>query len=114
DVPRPEQIQALPVDERGYPVPWFVAKVNGRWDFRVMADGKIGRATRNGVCWICGRPGLTGREAVFVIGPMCVVNRVSAEPPAHRECAEYAAQACPFLSQPRMRRNERNMPAGAR
>jgi hypothetical protein len=47
---------------------------------------------------------------VFVIGPMCAVNRVSAEPPSHRSCALYAVQACPFLTQPRAKRNEKDMP----
>jgi hypothetical protein len=41
---------------------------------------------------------------------MCTVNRVSAEPPSHLACAEYAARACPFLSKPNMRRNEVDMP----
>jgi hypothetical protein len=37
---------------------------------------------------------------------------VSSEPPSHRDCAEYAVKACPFLAQPKMRRNEKDMPAG--
>ncbi|UPK08388.1 hypothetical protein IVB05_37365 [Bradyrhizobium sp. 170] len=59
-------------------------------------------------CWLCGEP--LGKFMVFVIGPMCSINKGSAEPPSHRECALYAVQACPFLTQPRMRRNERDMP----
>jgi hypothetical protein len=35
---------------------------------------------------------------------MCAVNRISSEPPSHRECAEYAAKNCPFLSKPQMHR----------
>lgn len=61
-------------------------------------------------CWLCGGP--LGANATFVIGPMCAINRVSAEPPSHRDCAEYAAKACPFLTNPAMRRRERNMPDG--
>jgi hypothetical protein len=41
---------------------------------------------------------------------MCAVNRVISEPPQHFECAEFSAKSCPFLSQPRMRRNERDLP----
>ena len=41
---------------------------------------------------------------------MCAVNRVSSEPPAHPACARYAVQACPFLANPRMRRNENDLP----
>lgn len=29
----------------------------------------------------------------FVVGPMCELNRISGEPPSHRECAEFSA-AC--------------------
>ena len=45
-----------------------------------------------------------------VIGPMCAVNRITSEPPCHPQCARYAVQACPFLSQPRARRNEKDLP----
>jgi hypothetical protein len=41
---------------------------------------------------------------------MCSINRISSEPPSHRECAEYAVKACPFLSKPRARRNEEGLP----
>jgi hypothetical protein len=43
----------------------------------------------------------------FTIGPMCAINRTSAEPPEHRECAEFAVQACPFLVNPNQKRNPR-------
>jgi len=45
-----------------------------------------------------------------VIGPMCVINRVTSEPPSHRECAEFAAIACPFLTRPRQKRDKKDMP----
>jgi acetyl-CoA acetyltransferase len=40
---------------------------------------------------------------------MCVVNRVTSEPPNHRECAEFAAKACPFLTNPRQKRDYKDM-----
>jgi hypothetical protein len=58
---------------------------------------------------LCGEQ--LGKFMVFTIGPMCAVNRVSAEPPSHYDCARYAVEACPFLTQPRMRRNEVDLPA---
>ncbi|MBO0718309.1 MAG: hypothetical protein J2P55_13360, partial [Rhizobiales bacterium] len=60
------------------------------------------------LCWLCGQP--LGQYFAFVIGPMCSINRVSSEPPSHRDCAEYAVKACPFLNQPKMRRNEKDIP----
>ncbi len=47
---------------------------------------------------------------------MCTVNRISAEPPSHRDCARYAVQVCPFLANPAMRRRPTgldNMPGVA-
>ena len=59
-------------------------------------------------CWLCGQT--LGKHMTFPIGPMCAITRTTAEPPSHLACAEYAVKACPFLSQPRMRRNERDLP----
>ncbi len=107
DIPIPPRMQRLPI-QRGYPVPWFVAQVNGEWDFRVIGPGKITQAHNQRRCWLCGQP--LGANIVFTIGPMCSVNRVSAEPPSHLDCAQYGARACPFLSKPKMRRNDKDLP----
>jgi hypothetical protein len=107
NIPVPGRMQHRPISSKGFPVPWFVAQINGEWDFRVIGPGKIAEAHNHRKCWLCG--GQMGRWSVFTIGPMCSVNRVSAEPPAHLSCAEYAAKACPFLTQPRMRRNDKGL-----
>jgi hypothetical protein len=88
-----------------------VAYIDGKPDFRVIGPDKIATALKRKVCWICGQP--LGVHLTFVIGPMCAVNRVISEPPSHHECAEYAAKTCPFLTKPRMRRNEKNIPEEA-
>lgn len=106
--PLPARMKRLAVDERGYPVPWFVAWVNGKPDFRVADTAKMFRARRFGHCWICGK--LDGAVKTFVIGPMCAVNRTTSEPPCHAGCAEYAAMACPFLTLPKTRRRDANLP----
>jgi len=97
-------MQDLPRDKRGYPVPWFVDWVNGEPEFRAMDRRKLLRAIRERLCWVCGKQ--LWREMVFVIGPMCAINRVSSEPPSHRECAQFSARGCPFLSRPHMVRRE--------
>jgi hypothetical protein len=106
----PKRMERLAIDRRGFPVPWFASWVNGEPDFRVIDRAKIEAAHHAKVCWICG--GKLSAKKAFVIGPMCAVNRISSEPPAHRECAHYAALACPFLSQPRARRNDKDLPDG--
>lgn len=102
--PLPRRMQKLPVDERGYPVPWFVAYVDGKPEFRAMDAEKFRRALRDKLCWVCGET--RGVYAVFVVGPMCGVNRVSSEPPSHLDCARWSAENCPFLSDPHMVRRE--------
>jgi hypothetical protein len=103
-LPLPLRLRQLPVDARGYPVPWFVAWHDGQPEFRAMDARKWRDAVQLKLCWVCGQP--LGRWLAFPIGPMCAVNRVTAEPPSHRECAEWSIRNCPFLSQPRMVRRE--------
>lgn len=99
----PPRIARLPV-ARGYPVPWFVAWVDGQPEFRAMDPEKLVRAVREKLCWVCGDK--LGVHMTFVLGPMCGINRTSAEPPCHLECARYSAKNCPFLSKPHMVRRE--------
>lgn len=109
--PLPPRIAQLPLDHRGFPVPWFVAWIDGAADFRVVGPGKLVDAVYHNKCWICGER--LGVHKAFLIGPMCAINRTIAEPPSHFECAEFSAKACPFLTKPRMRRNEKDIPAEA-
>jgi hypothetical protein len=105
DIPLPARLAHRPVNDRGFPVPWFVSRIDGKWDFVNVDPRKIGEAYRKKTCWLCGEP--LGRFFAFVIGPMCSINRVSSEPPSHRECAEYAVRVCPFLTRPNAKRNEK-------
>jgi hypothetical protein len=98
----PASIQKLPVDQRGFPVPFFVQWIDGEPDFRVTRRDAMTACVKRDLCWICGQP--LGRMKSFAIGPMCAVNRVSAEPPSHPPCARFAAEACPFLSRPLAKR----------
>jgi hypothetical protein len=105
DIPAPPpMMRHLPIDKRGYPVPWFVMWVDGEPEFRAMDRQKFMLAMNRRRCWVCG--GDLFREEVYTIGPMCAINRISGEPPSHRECAEYSARACPFLTKPHMVRRE--------
>ena len=66
----PERMKSLPVDHRGFPVPWFVAWVDGKPVFPAMDGDKLRQAIQFGKCWVCGKP--LGRFKYWVIGPMCV------------------------------------------
>lgn len=105
----PERLKSLPVDERGYPVPWFVQWLFNEAgvavpEFRAMSQAKYVLAIERKLCWVCGER--LGSRMTFVVGPMCGINRISAEPPSHLECAEWSARNCPFLSRPQMVRRE--------
>ena len=104
----PANIARLPRDHRGYPVPWFVEWIDGKPDFRIASGRRFRHALRLNLCWVCGTP--RSRRATFVVGPMCAINRTSSEPPSHRVCAVYAAQACPFLTDPARRRGGAHLP----
>jgi hypothetical protein len=95
------------MNDEGKVVPY--GSEGGKPDFRVISPGKMASAYNNDLCWICGGK-LLGHGRVNVVGPMCVINRVTSEPPSHRECAEYAAIACPFLTNPREKRDVKDMP----
>lgn len=111
DIPGP--MAALP-RHRGYPVPYFVTWLSedrsvalprgqGEPDFRVITPEVVEECWSLSRCWLCGRT-LNSRYNSFVIGPMCAINRTSAEPPSHNDCADWSARACPFLSRPHAKR----------
>jgi hypothetical protein len=108
----PPRIKRLPVDKRGFPVPKFVAIIDGEPDHRVVNAAWFGPATRHRLCWLCGEP--MGRYYTSIIGCMCSVNRIISEPPSHRDCAEWAVRGCPFLSRPHAHRREAGLPEDAR
>lgn len=119
DIPLPIRMRKLPISDKGFPIPAFVAWLNAEGntyvregtpdavrDFRVINHHHVDRCYRLSRCWICNEP--LGVYRVFAIGPMCAVSRVTMEPPSHRDCVEYATRACPFMMRPRMRRNEKD------
>lgn len=105
-IPIPFHLQAMPMSKRGFLVPWFVKWINGEPDFRIMDAAKLYEAISRRLCWMCGVRLKREMPFVFVVGPMCVINCISTEPPSHPDCARYAAQVCPFLTRPHARRRE--------
>lgn len=104
----PHHMRNLPVDARGYPIPWFVHWHDGKPDFRVLDHEKYDRAVKLDLCAVCG--GKLGRFKSFVGGPMNAIQMISGEPPVHRECALFSVRACPFLLLPLAKRREANLP----
>jgi hypothetical protein len=103
DIPMTDGIARLRINDEGFPVPWFVPWRDDKPIMNMADAEKYAAARRLNLCWCCGTN--LGQYKAFVIGPMCAINRISSDPPSHRLCAEYAVRACPFLRNPRMRRN---------
>jgi hypothetical protein len=103
----PPHMASLPVF-KGYPVPYFVGLIDGVPDFRLVDPLKLKRCLEFEACWLCGKP--LGAHRHFVIGPMCVVNRITSEPPSHLDCAHFAVEACPHLINPGAKRRSANLP----
>jgi hypothetical protein len=103
-------MKARPLDERGYPVPYFVAWPNGKPDHRIVDPKKKADCVRFALCWLCGQP--RGRFTTYIVGPMCAINRISSEPPSHTDCAEFSVKACPFLTRPQAQRRVTALPEG--
>jgi hypothetical protein len=114
--PLTERIGKLLIDERGYPVPkfvqWIAAKGSstttpygvGYPEFRIASAEHMSNSYRFHLCWVCGQ--MLGRHRAYVIGPMCCINLISAEPPSHVDCAVWSVKGCPFLATPQMKRRE--------
>lgn len=105
----PRCMLQLPRDHAGRPVPYFASWTDGKPDFRVASLRAMRSCLKHGLSWVCGQP-IYSRDCAFPLGPMCVVSRVTAEPPSHIDCATWSALNCPFLSRPGMTRRDRNMP----
>jgi hypothetical protein len=107
----PVRMRGLPVDtKRGLPVPYFVAWFKGdeecdpgtgEPDYRIIGRERREECHVKERCWLCGQK--LGRHHAYVIGPMCAINRTTSEPASHLDCAAYAVQVCPFLSNPATR-----------
>ncbi len=95
----PARVAALPVDERGYPIPHTVKWIDGKPDFRVIDPEKWHKAVRLRCCSLCGQS--LGARMAFVGGEKSIANRLFVDPPMHRDCAIYALQVCPFLAAPK-------------
>ena len=86
----------LPLDERGYPIPYFVPIINGKPDFRFQDAHKKETCRKYLKCNICGKK-LKDREFWFITGPLGLMNSVASDEPSHEDCARFSLRACPHL-----------------
>ena len=102
----PASVAKLPVDARGYPVPFFVDWLpDGTPEFRAADPRKMVRCAVESLCWICGeklhRSRLGFRSTIaFAHHHPAAQLHPSSEPPS------WSARNCPFLARPNMKRRE--------
>ncbi|MGA0601436.1 hypothetical protein ACO2Q3_12100 [Caulobacter sp. KR2-114] len=92
----PARVARLPVDHRGFPVPWFVAWRDGAPQFPVIDAGKLALAWTAERCWVCGEA--LGAWRGWIVGPLSALEGATPEPPSHCDCAGFAVTACPHLA----------------
>lgn len=91
----PSRMRSLPVHE-GWPIPFFVGRVNGVLDLRVSDPRKAKACGKRRLCWVCGQalePVIT-----FIGGPISVDNMTFSDGPMHEECSTCALRICPYLA----------------
>lgn len=92
----PPELSQLELDERGYPIPYFVGKINGKFNFKYQDRKKRDSCIQWRWCPICAKR--LDKEFSYVItGPQGLKNKVVSDAPMHLVCAEFSLQACPHI-----------------
>lgn len=97
-IPIPAQMRDQPV-QGGLAIPWNALKLpDGGWDLAGAHSRKTNLATLDGRCQGCGFK--IARPFHFFAGHTELVQEPLQlqDAPLHRECADYAAAACPMLN----------------
>lgn len=101
----PDRMARLPLTDKGYPALFFAAVIDGKPNIRVIDAVKFKLCLAEKLCWLCGEP--LESEMTFVVSTDHLNIQKALEPPSHRECAEYAMVACPFITNPDMKFHNR-------
>jgi hypothetical protein len=97
--PIPDRMKRFPLWKGMFPIFYTVARTpEGKPEFRKVSRARQIEAERKGLCHLCGQTLWT--PFWFICYDQEVKIGRSKDGPMHKECAEYACKACPFLSQP--------------
>lgn len=98
EVPLPRRMRKLPREKRGYPVPFttMLDPYTNVPDFRVLDVRRQLQCINQKLCAMCGDK--LGKYIAFIGGPRSRDGHCFFDPGMHRDCAEYAAKICPFIS----------------
>lgn len=92
----PAELSHLELDERGYPIPYFVGKIDGKYNFRYQDRKKRDACIQFRWCPICAKR-LDKDFSYVITGPHGLKNKVVSDAPMHLLCAEFSMQACPHI-----------------
>lgn len=102
DIPIPFNLSKNDRDRRGFPIPFIVYRdTGGVPHFTVDDTRKIDLVLAEKRCGLCGKPLKLGQ--MWMIGGASALHNadeIFTVPPAHKECARYAIQVCPYLAAP--------------
>lgn len=98
----PDRIRVLGHDAVGNPSLFFAQRgANGLVNYRAPRPEAVDQCLKHRLCYICGQQ--LGRNKTFLTGPVGALRQIALDPPCHRSCAVYAAQACAYFTKPRLR-----------
>jgi hypothetical protein len=88
-------------DRRGFPIPFIVYRdMKGVPHFTVDDTAAVNLALSKKLCGLCGKPLKVG-QLWLIGGPASFLDDgIFTVPPAHKDCARYSIQVCPFLAVP--------------
>lgn len=87
----PVRMRTLPRDDAGLPIPYLLTLIDGRAEMSRADHAKAAACHAQQRCWLCGDK--LGKYTAFMTEALAAVTRISRTPPAHQDCAKYAAQA---------------------
>lgn len=100
-IPIPKRMENLPIDIRGFPIPYTVhIDPAGKTDFSKIDVEKHAKCIIDKTCTICGQS--LGTDMWFVAGWKVALNPNGAfvDGALHKQCGVYALKVCPYLAVP--------------
>lgn len=99
DIPIPANMQGLPKDPRGFPVPYIVMWKDGVPHFKINDETITERCIEQQLCSVCGVV-IPDDDMWFVGGQLSAFHPHGAfnDAPMHKECLVYALQVCPYMA----------------
>lgn len=85
----PPRMRTLPRGADGQPIPYLLTQVATKYESALGAELALAAMCEQKRCWLCGDK--LGQYAAFVAEPLTSVTKISRTPPAHHDCAKYAA-----------------------